>query len=110
MAEDRDLSRLPQWAQSRIEVLERDLASAYAKLAAGPGESDTFADPYGEAVRPLGTGTMIRFGGPGYDRTVDARWRNGELVVQANAGMTDEFAIKPQASNTIRLGFIRRDR
>src|SRR5215472_698020 len=102
-----DVSRLPKWAQIKIEALERDLASARALLSAGPEGSDTFADPHARAVRPLGTGTIIRFGGTGYDRTVDAHWSYGALTIQAHGGHAD-MVIKPMAANAFRIGWTSR--
>ena len=56
-----DVTRLPKWAQRRIEVLERALAYERAKLAQGPEGSMAFADPHSEAPRPLGPRPHIRF-------------------------------------------------
>lgn len=56
-----DVARLPKWAQHRIAALERDLLAARATINAGPENSDTFADPYSEASRPLGSEPLIRF-------------------------------------------------
>lgn len=105
MAAD-DLSRLPRWAQNRITALERDLAAARARLAAGPEDSDTFADPYStDAVRPLGQGPLVRFGGPGFDCTFDVTWQDDGIAIQGNSGWPREMVIRPQASNTVRLYF-----
>lgn len=57
---DRDVSRLPKWAQDRIASLERDVEHLRATLAVGPEDSDTFCDPYLDQ-RPLGRGQTIRF-------------------------------------------------
>jgi len=102
------LSRLPKWAQNRIEVLERNLESARAKLAAGPEDSDTFADIHTAAVRPLGRGTLVRFGGQGYDCTFDVEWQDGVLHVQGNASSSaQDMVIKPQMTNAVQLTFVR---
>jgi hypothetical protein len=105
MSTERDMSRLPKWAQDRITLLERNLADARARLAAGPEESDTFADPYMESVRPLGSGTRVRFGGRGYDGTFDVSWGDGELAIQCNSGGRS-MAIMPQASNTVHMSVV----
>lgn len=63
------IARLPRWAQDHIRALEDTLAAANERLAAGPDDSDTFADPHadlvGRAVRPLGKGVDVRFQVPG---------------------------------------------
>jgi hypothetical protein len=56
------MDRLPAWAQNKIGRLERDLEAARKTLAAGPEDSNVFAEPYSAARRPLGCGTMIQFG------------------------------------------------
>ena len=97
-----DVTKLPKWAQQEISRLERDLAYARAKLAAGPEDSNTFAEPYGAAPRPLGTGTLIRFqlGDPedwgGY---IDAHIEGDRLVVHSGHSLS----VKPWASNVIHV-------
>lgn len=60
MESDPRVAKLPQWAQRRILALERSLAHERKRLAEAPA-SDTFADPYAEPPRGLGTGTSIQF-------------------------------------------------
>lgn len=98
-----DLSRLPKWARHRIERLEADNASLRAKLEAGPEDSDTFADPYGEPPRPLGAGAHVRFGGLDSRKTFDVYIRDGELWIQVNDD-GERPAVFPQSTNTIRVG------
>ena len=102
------LSRLPRYAQQEIERLARDLESANAKLAAGPGDSDTFADPYSHTPRPLGTGARIRFGAPDSGQAFDVQLREGELEVTAHADRQHVMAVKPRVSNGVDIAFVER--
>ena len=94
------MARLPKWAQQRITVLEQNLARAHAKLNAGPDDSDTFADPYGEAQRPLGTGTRIDFVlRPGTGGSFHVNLVDGRLRVHGG----DAVHVLPRAANAIEI-------
>ncbi len=90
-----DTTKLPKWAQSRISVLERDLAYERERLMEGPEDSNTFADPYATAPRPLGKDTHIEFRLDG--GKVSARIENGNLFLLASGG---RVKIQPHSSNT----------
>jgi hypothetical protein len=91
--------RLPRHAQYEIQRLARDLADAQSRLAAGPEDSDTFADPYNTTPRPLGKGTTVRFGGAGSDGTFVVKYQDGELEVTAGTG-GKRLVIIPRISNS----------
>lgn len=101
-----DLSRLPAWARHEIERLTADLASAHAKLAAGPDDSNTFAGPYSTPPVPLGLGTIVRFGSlkslPG---TFDAYIEDGTLVVRGSG--SSEIAVLPRGGNVVHVRHVR---
>ncbi len=101
------LDRLPKYAQHEIARLAGDLGTAKAELAAGPENSDTFADPYASSPRSLGKGTRVRFGGLG-DQTFDVSWAEGELSVTGNRGSKDAMAVLPCVSNSVILRFVDR--
>lgn len=103
---NKQLDRLPQYAQHEISRLAKDLEAAKAKLAAGPDGSDTFADPYGSPPRPLGTGTKVRFGGLGSNKTFDVEYAGGTLEVTGHRGSADRMAILPMVSNSISVTFV----
>jgi hypothetical protein len=95
---ERDVTKLPQWAQRRIEKLERDLAHARDKLSQGPENSDTFADAYSENPRPLGQGTTIRFVyGDRWHQQFQARLDGDTLHVSGG----NSIFIEPRASNSV---------
>ena len=97
----RDRAKLPKWAQQELRRLEADLRDAHARLGAGPDDSDTFADPYADAPRPLGKGTTVEF------RTGPNRFGDRVLVsvgkdrVRIHGG--DSLHIYPSASNVIEV-------
>ena len=95
---ERDITKLPMWAQSEIQRLTQDLAAANAKLSVGPEDSDTFADPYSDSARrPLGRGTLIQFGVERGERML-VRWEDGKLQVSSD-GMG--LAVQPRAANSV---------
>jgi hypothetical protein len=57
----RDISKLPKWAQQEITRLRGSVEHWQRVASVGPDESNTFADPYSDAPRPLGAGTTIEF-------------------------------------------------
>lgn len=93
-----DVTKLPKWAQSEICRLERDLATAYEKLTAGPEDSNTFADPYGEAERPLGDSPNIVFKwGDRHTERITVRLEGESLSIQGG----DQIMVHPRASNSV---------
>lgn len=64
-------NRAPVWAQNELNRLARDLADARRRLADGPEDTDTWADPYSSPSRPLGSPRIIRHRYPdGMDATI----------------------------------------
>jgi hypothetical protein len=106
MNQTHDTSKLPTWAQVRIAHLENRLASAQAALTAGPKDSDTVADPFSEAPRPLGSGLTVRFGIRGSGATYDVTLKNGELDVRVSVSLREEMVIKPRVSNAFRVASV----
>jgi hypothetical protein len=102
------IARLPRQVRFYIQRLEQDLAGARATLAAGPADSDTFADSYGSTPRPLGRSTDVRFGGMGFDSTFNVRMLEGELYVKGNDGSGERMIVIPESANSVRLGFVPR--
>lgn len=97
---------LPAWARQMIQDLEVQVAqkdAEIARLSAGPEDSDTFADPFGDSPVPLGRRAMVRFGGrSSVDDCFDVEMRGTDLYVLVN-GTTTETAIIPQSNNTTRV-------
>lgn len=92
-----DVTKLPKWAQQRIEVLERDLERAHKQLAEGPADSRIFADPYIHN-RPLGEDEIIRFHlREGFH--IDARLRGERLEIHG----VEQFVVAPRSSNVIEV-------
>lgn len=96
-----DVAKLPKWAQREIDRLESDVRHYRARLAAGPEDSDTFADPYSDgARRPLGKGTLIEFTfGPGWADKIQASLDGDTLRIRGGSGL----AVYPSASNSINI-------
>jgi len=93
------MARLPQYARQEIERLRRDLADARERLGVGPEGSNTFAEPYSDTPRPLGTDTTVQF--TTRDGTkFRVRVEGDTLDVNADSYV----AIEPRASNDFRVG------
>lgn len=59
---DRDISKLPKWAQQRISILERRLNHLESvQRRVQEGDTDTWLHPWGEDKEPLPPGTPILF-------------------------------------------------
>lgn len=100
MKPERDTTRLPKWAQQELYRLERDLESAYARLAEGPENSNTFADPYAKAPRALGDSPMIEFRfGTKWGEKFQVRLEDDHLVISGGSSL----AIHPRSSNGINV-------
>lgn len=101
MTPTRDRTKLPKWAQQELGRLERDLEHAQARLAEGPENSNTFADPYADSPRPLGEGTLIEYRfGESWGEKFSVRLEGDKLYVMGGSTLS----IYPQSSNTFRVG------
>lgn len=111
----RDISKLPLWAQREIVRLRADLEDATKTLAAGPEDSNTFADPYfgwepgrsEKGGRPLGHDTMVEFRmeSGGYFH-VQIKSQGGEEyldVYHAEGPRRSTPAVFPRSSNTFEV-------
>lgn len=99
-----NITKLPKWAQNEIQRLTRDLEDARSQLRAGPEDSDTFADPYSSAPRPLGKGPTIDFVfGEHWGEQFQARLEG--KVLRVNGG--NSIAVLPRASNLVEIEIVR---
>jgi hypothetical protein len=108
MTDDARMERLPKWARDEIKVLNMRLAEARERLSQGPENSDTIAEPFGDAPRPLGTGTIVRFtinpsDPDDWASYFDVSLREGELRVRSGSART---AVLPESSNGFRVRLV----
>jgi hypothetical protein len=101
MNDDR-ITKLPKWAQQKIQRLERDLVWHQAKF------EDTLRDPAGCLVRigdvALPDDVRITYRtGPGKDEELTIRRKGGDLMVAAKRGHP---VVIPVASNVLKLRMI----
>lgn len=96
----RDLSKLPQWAQSEISRLSANETYYKNKLAAGPDDSRVFADPYGDAPRPLGS-SIIEFNLDDERVRVAVKDDKGGAYLDVNG--SDILQVAPRASNSVEI-------
>lgn len=101
-----DVSKLPKWAQQRIDVLEQNIDAWKRRALAGPDDADTFAMHLGEQA-PLGSGTTVRFvlgDDPRYGirgrMEVDCRVDRGELYVY---GGSHGLSVLPWSTNVVKI-------
>lgn len=63
--DDPRMAKLPRWAQTRIEILERDLAHARERAlqaeGVGPEDTDSVVEPYDSIPARLQPGARLRF-------------------------------------------------
>lgn len=110
---DGDLTKLPKWAQRRIENLERDLGHWRERALATErnDETDTGIRDYTAdfgTPRFLRSGAHVLFGvqrreGPNgyasYDG-IECSWRDGHLYVST---ANDALLAQPQSSNVLKV-------
>lgn len=101
---DPSFDRLPKWAQSRIEVLERDVEWWTEKATAGPENSDTFVRQAYDKVQPLGDSPRIeyRFSEKAMD-SIEAHLviYDGKPALRISSNGGDPIIVTPSASNSI---------
>lgn len=107
---DRDLSKLPLWAQQAIESLEQEVTYWQGKVLGDDAESDTMILHSHNLARPLASDTRIMFGaevrvapnGYRHRHGVEAYWdaRQKELVVMGGEHL---LAVLPRAANSLRI-------
>jgi hypothetical protein len=56
-----NIAALPKWAQAEITRLERAVEYWQGVASVGPDESNTFANPFSDAPKPLGHDVTIEF-------------------------------------------------
>ncbi|QBZ73310.1 hypothetical protein SEA_MRGLOOPY_58 [Arthrobacter phage MrGloopy] len=104
--------RLPKWAQSKLEQLERDLEIALGENALlkksqfGEPGSNTYISHYGEEPVMLPEGGTVHF------RLSDSDWPDEVIRVRVtrkgvlNINGSQQLVILPSASNDIQVGKI----
>lgn len=101
-SEKNDLSRLPKWAQRRLETAEREAAHWKQVAHDGPEDTDTFINTYdlGSKGIPLQKGASIRFiVGDGRRGYIETKLKDGYVEVYAD----ESIAIQPQSSNVVKV-------
>jgi len=110
MTSTENITKLPQWAQDRIRVLEMRLREAQQSIAAlesdgsptNQGSNITYS--YGlDTPKPLRKGTKVRFWlGPTPQDEIQVGFGNyGTLEVYASAA---GIIVRPMAHNAVTLG------
>lgn len=103
---DERIAKLPVWAQnhvgdlnSRIRALESDLRQAETALAAGPDDSEVFAET-NDVTRPLGKAEAVAITfGSGVNSYTASLDRDGALSVE---GVRD-LVLEPVSSYEVTL-------
>lgn len=100
---DERSNRLPVWARDRIHLLEQNLAYARARLAAGPDDSNTFADPYGDPPRPLGTDVQVQWRLYNGVYTVGCHVEAAEGDASLEVMTSRLLSVEPVSGNLVRI-------
>ena len=100
-----DVTKLPKWAQSRIQTAERNVADLQRDaVAMHDGESEVVIERYGEDSIYLPPETTITF--HVYGGKVDVSVRDEKLTVMGRVmgrgqSMSDGLLIQPSSSNVV---------
>ena len=96
-----DVTKLPKWAQSRIQTAERNVADLQRDaVAMHDGESEVVIERYGEDSIYLPPETTITF--HVYGGKVDVRVRDEKLTVMGRGqSISDGLSIQPSSSNVL---------
>jgi hypothetical protein len=94
---DQQFERLPAWARRELDRLATNLASANARLSAGP-ESNTVADPSTPSPRPLGNNPCVQHLHNG--SSTEVKFLDGVLKITTFGG---GLLIEPDVSNIVRI-------
>ena len=105
MSEQRDISKLPKWAQAELLRLESDVDYWKARATEGPEDSDTFIHSYLDPT-PIGKGPIVRFQLTGDDQFRDAIQvrRDGDAIYVSGG---DTLQVEPRASNVVKVRNVR---
>lgn len=113
MAQQRDVSKLPVWAQDlvngkdmEIKRLKKERDDLRGQVSGDPEGSDTFANPYG-VPQPLGSGTVISFSPDG--RPTEgfiAELGEEGLIVRTQTSIRARLGIFPGASNEVKIRIV----
>lgn len=110
---ERDSSKLPKWAQTKIEVLEKDVEWHRRRLAealGGPEDSNTYIDTYtdiNERKLNLPNDSRVVFRLPNGHQLEARLYHDGTYVELRSTGlMSGSLEVQPQASNSakVRIG------
>lgn len=97
-------AKLPKWARDELGRLRRDLEHERERLAQGPEDSDTFADPYSDTPRPLGRKAHIEFRfaeREGVQCYIDHDHNGKPFLYVYGTGIY--LAVEPSSANTLRI-------
>lgn len=104
MAEKRDITKLPRWAQIRIANLEATAAKWQAQATDGPEDSDTYQIDYGSlppAKTPLGSGARIVFETERGDIHVVNHGNHIEVSLSDGVESHTALGVYPRTSNVV---------
>jgi hypothetical protein len=100
MKNEQDITKLPRWAQSRIQVAEMRLKEAQTRIDQinGMADTDTFIAEYPD-MRPLPKDSNIRFM---LDKRkwINVRIRAGRVLVMGSYAID----LRPESANTLSVG------
>jgi hypothetical protein len=110
-----DIARLPQWAQKYVGNQQAKVSNLEARLeevSDGPENSRVRAMSYTYPDVKLGDATVDFYLGSTWERwedMVEARIRDGRLVIDTHGAGCRRGVIQPVSSNSFEVMFVERD-
>lgn len=93
------IAKLPQWVQRELRRLERDVEDWKTQATAGPEDSNTFIQRFGNDT-PLGDSPRVQFRlGEGWHQSIEVRVEGDHVIVHGGSGLL----VEPRAANSISL-------
>jgi hypothetical protein len=99
------LAKLPKYVRDHVALLEKNLASAYAKIQEGPEGANVWNNPYSDVYRkPVGKDVTLQFGSEdGNHFVVKYEGAKDRLDVIGYGDHSERLVIAPRGGNCLHI-------